>query len=507
MHSKKTEKIVIFSILVIAAFFRLYQLDSIPPGIYPDEAINANDALKVLDSDKPQVFYPDNNGREGLFINLTALSFKIFGANIWSFKLIAVLAGIIGVGALYLLAKEMFNWQIGAMSSFLMAISFWHVNFSRIHFRAILAPMLITFMFYFLWKALKGKHILNFLWSGIFLGLGFYTYIAFRITPLILILGLLAYWQFIKKDFNREQYTHARKHIFHGLILLFITAALIALPLGAYYWVHPDDFLGRTSQISVFSSDQFWKQLGTNILQTLGIFNFEGDYNWRHNFSGRPILLWPVGVLFIAGLFRNILKFFKHRKDHGHFSAIHTILLSWFFIGLSPVFLSSEGLPHTLRAILTAPVVFLFAGEGAWWFFSWLKNWYSARDKHLHEAVLVSSLVMIIFLGSLGLAEYKKYFIDWAQNPNTASAFNQNYVKIGKEINKLPKTAHKYIVVHARGVLVDGIPMPAQTVMFITGTYSKERQQQKNVFYLSPEEFLKQRTAITGRDGIVFELR
>ena len=76
MPSKKTEKIVIFSILVIAAFFRLYQLDSIPPGIYPDEAINANDALKVLDSGKPQVFYPDNNGREGLFINLTALSFK-----------------------------------------------------------------------------------------------------------------------------------------------------------------------------------------------------------------------------------------------------------------------------------------------------------------------------------------------------------------------------------------------------------------------------------------------
>ena len=150
MHSKRTEKFVLLSILVIALFFRLYQLDSIPPGIYSDEAVNGNNALEVLDTGKPQVFYPDNNGREGLLINLTALSFKIFGVNIWSFKLIPVLAGMLGILALYLLAKEMFNWQIGALSSFFMAVSFWHVNFSRIHFRAILAPMLFTFMLYFL---------------------------------------------------------------------------------------------------------------------------------------------------------------------------------------------------------------------------------------------------------------------------------------------------------------------------------------------------------------------
>ena len=101
--------------------------------------------------------------------------------------------------------------------------------------------------------------------------------------------------------------------------------------------------------------------------------------------------------LIIAFMFAFFLIFFLMKYK------LKFIILSWFFIGLAPVFLSSEGLPHALRAILTAPVVFLFAGEGAWWFFSWLKNWYSARDKHPHEAVLVSSLVMIIFLGSLGL--------------------------------------------------------------------------------------------------------
>ncbi len=505
MYSKN-EKLVVLVILAIAIFFRLYHLGSIPPGIYPDEAVNGNDALKVLDSGHPQVFYPNNNGREGLFINLTALSFKLLGVSVWSFKLVPILAGLLGIWALYLLAKEMFTWQIGAISSFLMATSFWHVNFSRIHFRAILAPLLMTWIIYFLWKGLKGRHLVNFLISGIFLGLGFYTYIAFRIAPLILILGLASYWQFIKKDFSHEKYEQARQHLLLGLVLFLITTIMIAAPIGAYYLAHPADFLGRTSQISVFSSPNPLKQLGINIWQTFGMFNFEGDHNWRHNISGRSILLWPVGILFLAGLFRSVIKLFKHRFDHGHFSATQAILLAWFLLGLAPVFISNEGLPHALRAILVAPVVFLLAGEGTWWFFSWLRNWYRARNNP-HEAILVSTMVLLIFLSSLGLAEYRKYFIDWAQNPETASAFNKNYWQIGEEINKLPPSVPKYVVVYAQGVLVDELPMPAQTVMFVTQTYTKQLQQEKNTFYLTPEQFEKRKGRLVRKSAAVFELR
>ena len=174
---------------------------------------------------------------------------------------------------------------------------------------------------------------------------------------------------------------------------------------------------------------------------------------------------------------------------------------------MAPVFLSSEGLPHALRAILVIPVVFLFAGEGCWWFFSWLKNWYRILGQHLHEAAFVSAMVMITFLFSLGLAEYRKYFIDWAGNQETASAFNQSYLQIGKEINKLPISAKKYVVVPVGGVLVDSIPMPAQTIMFVTGTYTKVLQEKKNVFYLTPEEYEKQKFQINVKGGAVFELR
>lgn len=496
--SKKARSLVFLIILLTAVFFRTYQLDSIPSGLYPDEAMNGNDALQALETAPPvggfKVYYPNNNGREGLYNNLTALVFKAFGANIVTLKLVAILAGILGVIALYLLGKELFSWQIGALSSFLMAISFWHVNFSRIAFRAILAPMLATYALYFFWKGLRGKHLLNFLLAGIFIGLGFYTYIAFRVTPLFIGLGFWAYWHFIKKDFASAEYAHARRYLVRGLVLLMVTMMVTALPIGIYYWQNPGDFLGRTSQISVFSDIHALKTLGLNVVQTMGMFNFTGDHNWRHNLPGQPTLFWPIGVLFLMGFLRSLIKLFKYRKNHGHFSTIPVILLAWFFIGLLPVVLSNEGLPHALRSILVAPVVFLFAGEGAWWFFITLKHWYALRDKHPHEAMLVSTLVLIIFLFGLSLVEYHRYFVEWGQNPETASAFNQNYVKIGREINALPTSIPKYVIVERGDVFVNGIPVTAQTTMFITQTFAPEAQIKKNVIYLSSEEFDKQKT-------------
>jgi hypothetical protein len=67
-------------------------------------------------------------------------------------------------------------------------------------------------------------------------------------------------------------------------------------------------------------------------------------------------------------------------------------------------------------------------------------------------------------------------------------AFNADYLAIGRELNALPAATPKYVVVDATGVLVRGIPMPAQTVMFITDTFQPEDQVAKNIHYLLPDE-------------------
>ena len=41
---------------------------------------------------------------------------------------------------------------------------------------------------------------------------------------------------------------------------------------------------------------------------------------------------------------------------------------------------------------------------------------------------------------------------------------------------------------NGRGIPVKGIPMPAQTVMFITNTYQEKNQNEKNIFYITPDK-------------------
>lgn len=107
--------LILIAIMAIAVFFRLWKLDSIPPGLYPDVAINGNEALEALKSGNFKLFYPENNGREGLFINLISLSFAVFGVSIWSIKIVAAIFGILTVLGVYLLTQEVF--QNGTSSS------------------------------------------------------------------------------------------------------------------------------------------------------------------------------------------------------------------------------------------------------------------------------------------------------------------------------------------------------------------------------------------------------
>lgn len=502
---KSAEGLVLFLILLTAFVFRFQHIQSTPPGLYPDEAMNGNDAIQALETGNYKLFYPDNNGREGLFINIQAQALKIFGPPYqpWMLRAVSAVFGLLTVLALYLLTRRLYNWQIASIAGFYLAISLWHVNFSRIGFRAIMAPMLATFAFYFLWKGIEKAKVWPFAVSGIFLGLGFHTYIGFRIIPIVAIILLASYWIKIKKDYSHEKYAHLRNDLIRGFAALLVFSILASAPILYYFWLHPEDFIGRAGQVVVTNAGEPLKELADSTIKTLGMFNFMGDWNWRHNLAGRPQLYWPIGILFLIGILRTFRKLFKDKKQHGHYKTLDVFLLSWFFLALLPSILSSEGLPHALRSIGAIPPTMIFAALATWWVFERLGAVYRIRDIHpesqkqkYFESKAVAGIVMIIFLIAMALAEYYAYFRIWARNPNTAGAFSQNYSQIGEQINKLPIETKKYVVVKAGGVLVNGIPMPAQTVMFITDTATTEKQKQKNVFYVLDENQIRDRKSV-----------
>lgn len=487
--------LILFFILTLAAFLRFYELPSYPPGLYPDEAMNGNNALEALHTGQFNVFYPENNGREGLFINIQALFLWATGpANAgepWMLRLPSAIFGTLTVLGIYLLGRELFSEEVGLLSAFFLATNFWHLNFSRIGFRAILAPFFIIFALYFFLRAVKTrapkKRALHAILAGVFFGLGFYTYIAYRVTPLI----FLAFIPFYHKD----------KKFWQAAAIFVAATFVVALPIGLYFLGHPADFFGRTTQVSVFSSSPEFirtglmfpgvvieipsylvalKNLGLNLIKTVGMFNVRGDANWRHNLSGSPELFWPVGILFLIGIFSGI----THLSGKGRPRQIVPnpklsllLVFTLFLLALLPVIISNEGIPHALRSILLIPPAILLAAIGGVEAYRFLKKY--ARPVLLRPAIFVLAIFLI-------LNTFSMYFLEWGPNKNTADAFAANYVALGRVLNALPSSIPKYVVVNAGGVLVNGIPMPAQTVMFVTDTYSPENQNAKDIHYILP---------------------
>jgi 4-amino-4-deoxy-L-arabinose transferase-like glycosyltransferase len=502
--TRKRRSLLLFGVLAITSFFRFYHLAATPPGLYIDEAMDGVNAQNVAQTGQFKVYYPEDNGREGLYVNILALAFRYHllpDTVPWSLRMPAAVSGVLTVLGVYLLVTELFTDSIALLSAFFLATSFWHINFSRIGFRAILAPFCLSWAMYFLLKACRGNRLRNrtlragegtakyFLYAvagGVFYGLGFYTYIAFRITPLLLPIPII----FFRKE----------PAVWKCAAFFLIVTFLVALPIGWHYLHHPADFFSRTAQLSVTRSATPLAVVAGNTYKTALMFNWRGDRNWRHNVSREPQLYWPVGIFFLLGM---ILCATGFPKKHSGLAAGDSqfailFLIVWFILGALPEILSDAGIPHALRAILMVAPAMIFAAIGAFWVYCRLA---AKLDAGWMAAITAC------FLAFLGAAAYRQYFVTWARNPNVAAAFDADYVAIGKQINALPPSTEKYVVV-AGGILDYGIPSAAEAVLYVTHSFVPDAAAQKHVghiHFLLPDQ-IDQIPSGTARSAI-FEIR
>ncbi len=480
----KTQRCLLLSgILIIAIFFRFYHLTTTPPGLYPDEAMDGNNAVEAAETNHFQVFYVEDNGREGLYVNIIAIILKIWPVyKPWIIRLPAAVAGVLTVWGLYLLVAELFGNGPGLLAAFLLSTSFWAVTFSRIGFRAILAPLMLVWALWLLMKAFKESSgtlssSRRAWWyaiaAGVVYGLGFYTYIAHRVTPILFLL-FIPFYRKIPGFWKRTA-------------LFILVTFIVAAPIGWYFATNPGSFFGRTAQISVTNAANPVHDFAVNIVKEALMFNFHGDYNWRQNVSGAPEFFWPVGILFLLGIVLGIYFIIRRwrkkyiRAEDQELFPLFGVLLTfvWLVFGILPAAASDEGIPHALRSILALPPAMILATLGGVWLYRIIKKHWNTRG---------AQAVAIIFLVAVGVFGYYDYFIVWAQNPNVPGAFSANYVTIGDQINALPTSTPKYVVVNAGGVLARGIPVPAETTMFITHSFTTADAAAANIHYLLPNQ-------------------
>jgi 4-amino-4-deoxy-L-arabinose transferase-like glycosyltransferase len=463
------------AILLTAAFLRFYALGTVPRGIQVDEAMNGSNILQILETGRFQVFYPENMGREGFFINLQAIASYFLGNEPWVLRTVSALFGVLTVWTTYLLLRALLTVRIALFASFFVATSYWHLMLSRMGTRAITAPFFLTLALYLLLSGFervrRGEPFLGrMIAAGAVYGLGFHTYTAFRVSPLIAGGVLLYFFLSARKEACVPSFWKAC-----GAFAA--TATVVVWPLLVYFIQNPAAAAGRASQVLVFSrSANPWMEILGNIWKTALMFFVSGDHNWRHNYAARSEVFWPVAILFAVGIGIAVMSVWK-----GTTVFAYALLLGWVAVGAIPAVLSGEGVPHALRSVLMIPAVFALAGVGAEAFYRRLSGMIPKAE--------VRSLVLALFLLFVAYDPYHTYFDLWANSPEVPGHYSKSLVELAERFNQTPSNAPRYLAVTSTGPSANGIPVLLMPFTYLTRSYTQKQQEETNIRYITPQNF------------------
>jgi len=384
--------------LLVAASLRLPNLPDAPPGLHYDEAANGLLSADIgLGGDRP-IFISSYTGKEVLFFYLAGAMMRLVGDSVFTLRLTAAFVGMLTVASTYWLGREMLaDRRLAILAAALLAVSFWHVLFSRLGFRAVTQPFLQALTVAALFRGLRREDNRWLVVAGVFLGLTAYTYLAARIFPILLLIALVPLI-----------ISSAARHFRWRQISVFISAAFLTLlPLLIYFYTHPDAFWVRIGQVAP-GSGTINQTIWDGLLKSWGMFFLQGDSFWRFNLPGRPLFNWVWGGLLIVGWIVSVLRWRRFPYDWQR-AAITLLIFTPFVMILPTALATNELIPSNLRAIGLIPFIFYLPAIGAVILFHDIEKRFGYPPVTF---VVLFVALLILFSGGLSTAE--TYFEDWA---------------------------------------------------------------------------------------------
>ncbi|PJE67326.1 hypothetical protein COU95_03035 [Candidatus Shapirobacteria bacterium CG10_big_fil_rev_8_21_14_0_10_40_9] len=410
---QKKSLIFLFLILLLAASLRFFRLSIIPPGLFGDEVDTGYQAYSILRTGKdyfgnflPVHFQSFGDWRVPLYIYLDTVFVAMLGLSELAVRLPSAILGILGVLLAFFLVKKITSDEkISLLSAFLLSVSPWHIQISRVGLEAIFLPVLFPAGLILFWRGKDEKKAVWLVLSALCLGLTPYAYSTPKLFLPLLVLLLFLLWG---KELGKQK---------KKLVIFLTTLALVLLPLGLNLIKGSGQarFLG----ISIFSNPEipervrqarqncdyqgglarilhnkvtFWiDDFSKNYLSSISTdFLFgKGDPNPRHSVGSRgELYLWELPFL-LLGLGLTIFKAFKEKDK------IYQFILGWLVLAPVPAALTIGGGTHALRLFLFLPWLQVLTALGifsVWEFFK------SKRIKILYVTCLTLLASVSLFL-------------------------------------------------------------------------------------------------------------
>lgn len=208
--------ILLFFVLLIACYFRLFLLDTVPVSLSRDEVSIGYNAYSILKTGRdeygrmfPLAFEAFGDWKLPVSIYATVPFVWLFGLTGIAVRLPVAIAGILSVFFLYLLAEELRKRYtdlkssfVSILSAFFLAVSPWHIYMSRTAFgHNVIALLFFIIGLLLFLKSLGRKNYL--IISAVFFSLTLFTYTAYHLFLPVFLAGLFLLF---RKDLNKVKF-------------------------------------------------------------------------------------------------------------------------------------------------------------------------------------------------------------------------------------------------------------------------------------------------------------
>jgi len=396
---KHKKYLFLFLIIFLGAFLRLYKVPAVPPGLYIDEISDAYNGYEILTKgvDEHGAKYPlwfkaFGEYKMPMFVYTAAGSIALFGRTDFAVRFPALVCGILTLIIFYFLVENLSKFikqkipfppsSLALTSTLILAISPWHIQFSRAGFDATIALPFYLLGLLFSILAYKKKQSFLLTLSFICLALTGYSYNAYRLFVPATFLVIAAI--FVIKQ----------KQMLKGIILNAIFFIIMILPMVIFTFTGAGmERFAQTSAFTAYATSSLIEKIIhlpiiflNNYLSYFSLnflFNV-GDGIGRHQMVGfGPMPYWEFPFL-IVGLY----VFIKNWKNP--FNLIIFALL--FAVPFSAA--ATTPSPHTLRSLLMVIPLTIIVAYGFLW----------VMDK------LLKGKRILIFLGIIALISFEFIF-------------------------------------------------------------------------------------------------
>jgi len=394
----------------LATILRFYQLGQNPPSLDWDETAHGYNAYSILKTGRDEYGYKSplsfrsfDDYKPPLYTYLVVPSVALFGLNNFAVRFPSATLGVLAVVFCYFMVFELFkNRNIALLSSLFLAISPWHLQFSRVAFEtnsAIFWSVLGTWAFL---RGLRSQSIKITLWmslAALAFGANLFMYHNARVFIPIFSLGLLVIFKDKLVNIKKYLLVPALISIAFVIILIPIITSISGLMrfegTSTFADVSP---LYKASQLIAQDEKSGQLAIGRILHNRRFVYIPILIDNYLSHLKPTFLLLTAdmdrhhapmIGLLYLWDLPFILMGIYFLIKERFDIKA--KIVVFWWFLTAPIASMVTWGGPHALRSEIYLPTYQIFIAIGLYYFYKIVKK----------NRIIILTVVLVLFLNFL----------------------------------------------------------------------------------------------------------